>query len=37
MKKLFILLVVLGIAAFAYSRLSGRHEEEIVEPDNVPA
>jgi len=27
MKKLLILVVVLGVAAFAYSRLSGRNTE----------
>ena len=30
MKKLLILVVVLGIAAFAVSRLTGRGEDEIV-------
>jgi len=29
MKKLLILVVVLGIAAFAFSKLSARHEEEM--------
>lgn len=30
MKKLLILVVILGIAAFAFSKLSGRHEDEMV-------